>query len=193
MAHSAKKTFIPFLIIGVAFCLFMSFSPLTAQEQAPMKIGVLDLQGVMENSLQGKRFQAEMEKLTAAKQQEISSREQRIQSIQRELDAGASVLSDQAKREKQDEAERLIIELRRFRDDAERELESRYRRMLADVEEKILPIITAFGEENNYTLILARMQSGLVYASRTTDVTPMIVTLFDQAVEAADGAGPVAQ
>jgi Skp family chaperone for outer membrane proteins len=193
MAHSAKKTFIPFLIIGVAFCLLWSFSPLAAQEQAPMKIGVLDLQGVMENSLQGKRFQTEMEKLTAAKQQEISSREQKIQGIQRELDAGASVLSDQAKREKQDEAERLIIELRRYRDDAERELESRYRRMLADVEEKILPIITVFGEENNYTLILARMQSGLVYASRTTDVTPMIVSLFDQAVAAADGAGPVAQ
>lgn len=192
MVHAAKHLN-PLLIIGLALCLLWSISPAAAQEQAPVKIGVLDLQGVMENSVQGKRFQAEMEKLTAGKQQEISSREGTIQGIQRELDAGANVLSDQAKREKQEEAERLIIELRRYRDDAERELESRYRRMLADVEEKILPIITAFGEQNNYTLILARMQSGLVYASRTTDVTPDIVKLFDEAVTAADGAGPVAQ
>ncbi len=192
MVHAAKHLN-PLLIIGLALCLLWSISPAAAQEQAPVKIGVLDLQGVMENSVQGKRFQAEMEKLTAGKQQEISSREEKIQGIQRELDAGANVLSDQAKREKQEEAERLIIELRRYRDDAERELESRYRRMLADVEEKILPIITAFGEQNSYTLILARMQSGLVYASRTTDVTPDIVKLFDEAVTAADGAGPVAQ
>lgn len=192
MVHAAKQLN-PLLIIGLALCLLWSISPAAAQEQAPIKIGILDLQGVMENSVQGKRFQAEMEKLTAGKQQEISSREGTIQGIQRELDAGANVLSDQAKREKQEEAERLIIELRRYRDDAERELESRYRRMLADVEEKILPIITAFGEQNNYTLILARMQSGLVYASRTTDVTPDIVKLFDEAVTAADGAGPVAQ
>lgn len=192
MVHSAKKAFGPSLIIGLAFCLLWSISPLAAQEQTPMKIGVLDLQGVMEHSAQGKRFQAEMEKLTAEKQQEITSRERKIQDLQREMEAGASVLSDQAKREKQDEAERLIIELRRYRDDAERELESRYRRMLADVEEKILPIITAFGKENNYTLILARMQSGLVYADKSTDVTPMIVSLFDQAVAAADGDGPVA-
>jgi hypothetical protein len=65
--------------------------------------------------------------------------------------------------------------------------------MLADVEEKILPIINTFGEQNNYTMILARMQSGLVYASRTTDVTPQIVQLFDQAVAAEEGAGPVAE
>lgn len=193
MVHSAKKTFGSVLIIGLALCLPWSISPVAAQEQAPIKIGVLDLQGVMEHSAQGKLFQAEMEKLTGAKQQEITSREKKIQDLQRELEAGASVLSDQAKREKQEEAERLIIELRRYRDDAERELESRYRRMLADVEEKILPIITAFGEENNYTLILARMQSGLVYANRSTDVTPMIVSLFDQAMAAAEGAGPVAQ
>ncbi len=193
MVHSAKKTFGSVLIIGLALCLPWSISPVAAQEQAPIKIGVLDLQGVMEHSAQGKLFQAEMEKLTGAKQQEITSREKKIQDLQRELEAGASVLSDQAKREKQEEAERLIIELRRYRDDAERELESRYRRMLADVEEKILPIITAFGEENNYTLILARMQSGLVYANRSTDVTPMIVSLFDQAMVAAEGAGPVAQ
>ena len=126
--------------------------------------------------------------MIAGKQAEITSREKRIQDLQKELEAGASVLSDSAKREKQDEAERLIIELRRFRDDAERELESRYRRMLSDVEEKILPIITAFGEQNNYTMILARMQSGLVYASRTIDVTPQIVRLFDEAV-AAEGGG----
>jgi len=192
MAHTAKKTFGPLLIIGLALCLLWSAPPAAAQEQAPVKIGVLDLQGVMENSLQGKKFQTEMEKLTTEKQQEISSREKKIQGIQRDLEAGANILSDQAKREKQDEAERLIIELRRYRDDAERELESRYRRMLADVEEKILPIISAFGEENNYTLIMARMQSGLVYADRSTDVTPMIVSLFDQSVAAADGAGPVA-
>lgn len=192
MAHSAKKTFGTLLIVGLALCLLWPAPPAAAQEQAPVKIGVLDLQGVMENSIQGKKFQAEMEKLTTEKQQDISSREKMIQGIQRELEAGANILSDQAKREKQDEAERLIIELRRYRDDAERELESRYRRMLADVEEKILPIISAFGEENNYTLIMARMQSGLVYADRSTDVTPMIVSLFDQSVAAADGAGPVA-
>jgi len=187
MAHAAK-TSISILVIGLALGL-LGAAPAAAQDTSPatVKIGVLDLQGVMENSVQGKRFQAEMEKLTAEKQQEITSREQRIQDLQKELEAGANVLSDSAKREKQDEAERLIIDLRRFRDDAERELEGRYRRMLSDVEEKILPIITAFGEQNNYTMILARMQSGLVYASRTVDVTPEIVRLFDEAVSAESG------
>ncbi len=193
MAPSVKNTFGPLLIITIAVLgMAWSAAPAAAQEAAPLKIGVLDLQGVMEQSLQGKRFQEEMERVTAAKQQDITSRERKIQDLQRELEAGASVLSDQAKREKQDEAERLIIDLRRFRDDAERELESRYRRMLADVEEKILPIITAFGQENNYTMILARMQSGLVYADPGTDVTAEIVKRFDQAIQAAEGAGPVA-
>ncbi len=193
MAPSVKNTFGPLLIIAIAVLgMAWSAAPAAAQEAAPLKIGVLDLQGVMEQSLQGKRFQEEMERVTAAKQQDITSRERKIQDLQRELEAGASVLSDQAKREKQDEAERLIIDLRRFRDDAERELESRYRRMLADVEEKILPIITAFGQENNYTMILARMQSGLVYADPGTDVTAEIVKRFDQAIQAAEGAGPVA-
>jgi outer membrane protein len=189
MAHEAKAVLGFLMIIGLALGLA---APVAAQEAGPVKIGVLDLQGVMENSLQGKRFQAEMERITAEKQQEITAREQRIQDLQKEMESGASVLSDQAKREKQDEAERLIIELRRFRDDAERELESRYRRMLADVEEKILPIINAFGEENNFTMILARMQSGLVYADEKIDVTADIVRRFDQATAAAEGAGPVA-
>jgi outer membrane protein len=77
------------------------------------------------------------------------------------------------------EIEDKQISIRRFQDDAQRELQEAQRRELGGLEERILPIIDQIGKEQGYTLIFNKFQSGLVYADESVDVTDTVITRFN--------------
>ena len=73
------------------------------------------------------------------------------------------------------------IAIRRFQDDAQRELQEAQRRELGGLEERILPIINQVGQAEGYTLIFNKFQSGLVYADEAVDVTDRVIQMFNTA------------
>jgi outer membrane protein len=73
------------------------------------------------------------------------------------------------------------IAMRRFEDDAKRELEDARRKQLGGLEAKILPIINAIGQEQGFTLIFNKFQSGLVYADEAVDITDEVIQRFNTA------------
>jgi outer membrane protein len=77
------------------------------------------------------------------------------------------------------ELEDKTIAIRRFEDDAKRELDEARRRELGGLEQRILPIIDQIGKERGYTLIFNKFQSGLVYADETVDITDDVITRFN--------------
>jgi outer membrane protein len=88
-------------------------------------------------------------------------------------------VSEQRQAEMSKEIEDKQISIRRFQDDAQRELQEAQRRELGGLEERILPIIDQIGKEQGYTLIFNKFQSGLVYADESVDVTDTVITRFN--------------
>ncbi len=73
------------------------------------------------------------------------------------------------------------IAIRRFEDDAKRELEDARRRELGGLEQRILPVINQIGQERGITLIFNKFQSGLVYADEAVDITDDVIREFNTA------------
>jgi outer membrane protein len=79
------------------------------------------------------------------------------------------------------EIEDKTISIRRFEDDAKRELDDARRRELGGLEEQILPIINQIGQDRGITLIFNKFQSGLVYADEAVDITDEVIRQFNTA------------
>lgn len=146
---------------------------------AQSKIAVIDVQRVVTESDPGKEVMQKLRVLSDAKAQEGQGLQQQMATLQDQFNKQRFTVSEQRQAEMSKEIEDMQIALRRFQDDAQRELQEAQRRELGGLEERILPIIDQLGQEQGYILIFNKFQSGLVYADESVDVTDTVITRFN--------------
>jgi outer membrane protein len=152
--------------------------PVVAQQS---KVAVIDVQRVVTESDPGKEVMGKLRTLSDAKAQEGQSLQQELAALQDQFNKQRFTVSEQRQAEMSKEIEDKQIAIRRFQDDAQRELQEAQRRELGGLEERILPIINQIGLEQGYTLIFNKFQSGLVYADEAVDITDQVIQRFNTA------------
>jgi outer membrane protein len=148
---------------------------------AQSKIAVIDVQRVVTESDPGKEVMQKLRVLSDAKAQEGQTLQQQMATLQDQFTKQRFTVSEQRQAEMTKEIEDMQIAIRRFQDDAQRELQEAQRRELGGLEERILPIINQVGQAEGYTLIFNKFQSGLVYADEAVDVTDRVIQMFNTA------------
>lgn len=151
--------------------------PATAQT----KIAVIDVQRVVSESDPGKEVMQRLKALTDAKSQEGQVLQQEFATLQEQFNKQRFTVSEARQAEMSKELEDKQIAIRRFQDDAQREVQEAQRRELGGLEERILPIINQVGQEQSFILIFNKFQSGLVYADETVDITDEVIRRFNTA------------
>ncbi len=148
---------------------------------AQNKIAVIDVQRVVTESDPGKEVMQRLKALTDAKSQEGQALQQQFVTLQEQFNKQRFTVSETRQAEMSKEIEDKQIAIRRFQDDAQREVQEAQRRELGGLEERILPIINQIGQEQSFTLIFNKFQSGLVYADETVDITDEVIRRFNTA------------
>ena len=178
----------------VAVALGLSMAE-TAQAQA-QKIGVVDLQAVLDQSVRGRSAKDRLRDLGDRLQQEIKSKlefkrqkEEELQKLQTEFRTQKDLLTEQARAAKDEDYRRRARELKRFIDDTNRftedatqefrEREIRETQALLMIVRKVVQEI---GEREGYNLVLEGNENTAVvlYFNKAIDITPKIVQRFDQ-------------
>jgi len=148
---------------------------------AQNKIAVIDVQRVVTESDPGKEVMQRLKTLTDSKSQEGQALQQQFAALQEQFNKQRFTVSESRQAEMSKEIEDKQIAIRRFQDDAQREVQEAQRRELGGLEERILPIINKVGQEQSFTLIFNKFQSGLVYADETVDITDEVIRRFNTA------------
>jgi len=148
---------------------------------AQANIAVIDVQRVVTESDPGKEVMQKLRVLSDAKAQEGQNLQQEMAALQDQFNKQRFTVSEQRQAEMSKQIEDQQIAIRRFQDDAQRELQEAQRRELGGLEERILPIINQVGQEQGLTLIFNKFQSGLVYADEAVDITDRVIQMFNTA------------
>ena len=82
------------------------------------------------------------------------------------------------------------LDLKRFQDDAQRELEETQRKELSELEKRIMPVIDTVAKEQGFQLVFNKFQSGLLYADTGIDLTEAVITRFNTQITAAPSKAP---
>jgi outer membrane protein len=165
-----------------AFVLLLALAaaaPLAAQQATDLKIAVLDTEQILLNSATGKAALEELRVLREQKEAQGKTLQTEVEDLQGRLREGRLSLSQDKISELEKQLEEKAISLRRFEDDANRELGKKREEVLARVDQKVMPIINTYGQEMGYDLIFRKFESGLIYADEGVDVTQEIIRRLD--------------
>ncbi len=165
--------------MAAATLTFVAIMFAGAQAADSLRLATVDIQKILVESKAGKQARAKVEAERDLRQKEITSREEEIAKLQRELDKQASILSEAARKEKQEAIERKIRDLKRIYDDFNRELQKKEGEFIRDLLKDLSALIQGYGKQKGYTLILERGQSNIVFSADEIDLTKEILALFD--------------
>ena len=153
----------------------------TLPAAAQSKVAVIDVQRVVAESDPGKQAIQKLKAVQDAKIQEGQAMQQELATLRDQINKQRFTVSEDRLAEMTKEIEDKTISIRRFEDDAKRELDDARRRELGGLEEQILPIINQIGQDRGITLIFNKFQSGLVYADEAVDITDEVIRQFNTA------------
>ncbi|HKV12697.1 MAG TPA: OmpH family outer membrane protein [Thermoanaerobaculia bacterium] len=177
----------------VAAALLALTVPVVARAQqpsapaGPIKIAVIDTEKILLSSQTGKKALADLKKLQEAKEGEIRAKAQELKELQTKISEGRLSLAQDKLADLGKQYEEKEINLRRFQDDATRELNKKRDEILGQIDQRVMPVINQAGKEMGYTLIFRKFESGLIYADEAIDITNAIIQRLDGAAPAAAG------
>ena len=147
-----------------------------------VKIGVIDLQKVAEESLAGKKSTVEYNISAKAKQASIEEKNKAIEKLRSELEQQKLDISEKALKQKLEELEKLETELSRFGQDAEAELGRKYEELYSNMLREVLELTGKIGAAENYTVIIDK--GGILYCNKNLDITDPFTKEYDELKEA---------
>lgn len=158
---------------------------LPAPAQTAQKSGVIEVQRIVQESAVGKESLARIQKIQTAKQEDLTKRQTELRDLEKKIQDQGKSLSEEAMEKAQKDYQSKALELKRFQDDAQRELEELQRKELGELERRVLPVIESVAKELGYSLVFNKYQSGLLHADGSVDITDAVIQKFNTAIAAA--------
>ncbi len=149
---------------------------------AGLKIGVINVERLVQESALGKEAFNRVKRLNDVKKDEGDKLQKELRDLEQKLADQGSALADDKREQLQKSYQEKAIAFKRFQDDATRELETAQKKELADLERRVFPVINQVGKDKGFTLIFNKFQSGLVYADEQIDLTDDVLKVFNTTV-----------
>jgi outer membrane protein len=161
--------------------------------QAPLRMAFLDLQRIAAESSEGKVASGKVQELTKKKGGELQEKTKALQTNQQKLQQGGAVLNDAARAQTQKEIDRLTVEIDRFQEDANAEVQEMQQGLQAEFQEKLRPIVDGMVKELAIGLLFSAGDAGAIYVDPSLDITGEVIKRFDAAMASKPaGAKPAA-
>src|SRR5436309_10614490 len=178
----------PFLLIAI---LLFPFALVRSQTS---RIAVVDFEKAVVESAEGKKSSEKYNATLQSKQVEAEKRQKELEDAQKKLQTQGAALSETAKANLQKDIDRRTIELQRFNEDAQKELQSVRDELLRPIAERASAILNALAAEQGYTLIvdISNPQSNIVWCNPKNDITEELTRRIDAATKTTDAAKPPA-
>src|SRR5512147_132111 len=189
-----KKTFVTGLLVVLAAGTAL------AQEIRPPKVAVVDMARVSTESLLGKSYAAQLEKLqndinaeATKKQTELGKMDAAVKALQDELEKQGAVLSQEARDRKQQDIVRKGRERQAFLEDGQAEINRMRERAQQQAQSinnefqlKVRPLVEQVAKDKGYDLVL---DSQVAYTiNKDFDITPLVIVRADEVAKTAPAA-----
>mgnify|MGYP006278120207 CR=1 FL=1 len=145
------------------------------------KVGVVDLQKIMEKSEPGQKAIEKLQSEFTEKKSELDSRKAAIDELRSELQKQSMVLSQEAQEEKAAEYRQKVSEFRKLYQKHQRRMQQKEAELREPIIEMLVEIIREYGRENDYTLLMDKNNSGVIFNDQAIEITDAILSEFNKA------------
>jgi outer membrane protein len=149
-----------------------------------IKVGVVDLMKVLNESDAGKKAKTELEAAIKAKQTVIDEKGKEIEKMKGDIEKQSSVLSAEARKQKQDELEKMIREYQRTVSDSQNEVKKRESELTNGILREIRATVEKMGKDDGYTMIIENAEGIILYSKKDLDLTDAVIKKYNESKKA---------
>ncbi len=180
-----------FSVLALSAPAFAQAPPaIAAPPAAPLRMAFVDLQRIAAESSEGKVASGKVQTFTQKKSAELADKTKALQANQQKLQQGGAVLSEAARGQAQKEVDRLTVEIDRFQQDANAEVQEMQQQLQAEFQDKLRPVLDGVVKELGVGLLFSAGDAGAIFIDPSLDITGEVIKRFDAAKPAAAGAKP---
>jgi len=162
-------------------------SPITAFAEE-VKLGYVDLQRALNETEDGRKAKANLKKVFDAKQKELDEQQEALKKDIEDLNKKRTLLPADKVREKESELQDRMQKVQQTYMRHQQDLSAKEQEATAKIFERMSKIITKIAVAENFTMVLDRQQSAVLFAKPHLDLTNDLIRRYNAGEGAAPGA-----
>lgn len=167
-----KRVILTFALLGLAAFVF-----------AETKVGIINPQIVLQNSVKGKEVIERLRSLNMSKQKKYEAMQKEIDTLEKEILSPA--LNPSSREKKTADLQNKRTEIKRFAEDAQKESMAMQQKEFESLQRELMPLIETIAKADGYSVVLDLNTAGVTYFEPTIDITEKVVKAYDAQVASA--------
>ncbi len=169
------------ILLCLLLCPALSWSQTPGATTTPGKIGLINIQGAIANTAEGKKALGDLQKKYQSRQQQLQQMQQEIASLQDQLQRQVNTLSDDERLRLSRELEDKQKVFKRSQEDFQTDSQGDSQDVMRRIGQKMLPLIQDYARHNGFVLILEDAQLQPYYSVPEIELTEEIIKRYDAA------------
>jgi len=143
-------------------------------------VGQIDIQRVLLTVAEGKKVRQQLKASFDKKQKKLRTEEEKIKKLQSDFNKQSMVLSDKAKSKKEQDMQKMIMQLQRTSMEYQKEIQSMEQSLKKPILDRVRKIVTEVSKSAGVDLTFEISTAPLIYAKDFKDLTPKVIELYDK-------------
>jgi Skp family chaperone for outer membrane proteins len=170
------------VLYGVAAGALAHAQAPAAGGAVPTKIAVINLSEAMARTKEGQEVAKKINEKFGPKKQQFDQKQQEVEALTDKLNKGRATMSEDAQKTLAAEIQKKGTDLKRFGEDSQAEMDNDESRATQELQQKMGPILQNYAMQNNFAVVIdVGQQSPVLWFATATNITDVMVALYDQA------------
>jgi outer membrane protein len=152
-----------------------------------MKIGYVDVQRAVQEVEEGKAARSRLQAELQQKRADLDKKRADLEKMRADYDKQAPVLSDDAKRQRQEQLQKAFVDAQTAAGQMQEELSGKEQEAMQSISKRLVQVVAEVSDRENFTFVLDK--AALLYAPAASDITNEVVRRYNERF----GSGPSGQ
>lgn len=170
MSRRISYIFMAMALVGLLL------APAVASAQS--KIGVVDMNRVINETTDGKAAKQRLERDMTRRQNELDKKQREFEKFAEDLQSSFEMLNDDAKAKRMQEYQEKSMELQQLYAAHQQQLAQAEAEATSKIIERVIKIVEALAAKEKYSLVVD--SAAVIYASSGNDITTTVINTYNK-------------
>jgi len=152
----------------------------TMASAADLKVGVIDVEYVIQKSKLGTAAKDDLKKLFDKKQKELDEKQKDLLEVKKQIENPSDMMTEKKKKELLNDYQKGLLELQNSFLENQQALQKKEAELMKPILDKLEKVLTALAEKENYDIIMNRSQNGVLFTKPEHDMTDRVLKELDK-------------
>ena len=169
------------MAVGILLFIFVGglLTGVAYSQNVNIKIGSVDIQKAVNECHSGKEAKKALTKEVEKFQGLIAERQRELQEMKESLEKQGLMLSPEARAAREKELQTRARDFQRWGEDVQNEINQKRAEMERNIFVGLQKVIQKLGADEGYTLILEKNENIVLFSSKSTDITDLVIKAYD--------------